>query len=123
MLTFKSFDDLSQLPAKEPARPVIQNLLKSLIPEANSSVYSYNPNDGKVVLVEHRDVDIELDLFDPPTKLEDVFWEGAHLDRDFFIAVFVPNNQFTLVCVIENADWLPPDLRRALCACLVPESI
>jgi hypothetical protein len=123
MLTFKSFDDLSQLPAKEPARPIIQKQLESLITDANNSMHPYSPDhDGYVALVYREDLDEELDLFDPPRKLEDVFWEGTHIDGDFFIAVFVPNNQFSLVCVIENSDWLPKDLRRALCACLVPET-
>jgi hypothetical protein len=130
MLTFTSFDDLSQLPPEDPARPIVQNQLESLITEANNFGHKYSPtHDGYIVKVDPGDVDIELDLFQPPTKLEDVFWEGTHLDhgphadRNFFVAVFVPNNQFTLICVIENAAWLPRDLRRALCASLVPESI
>ena len=124
MLTFTSYDDLSKLSPEDPSRPIVQRQLKSLITEANHAGQEYHPNhDGYVVLVDRNDFDIKLDLFDPPRKLEDVFWEGTHLDRDFFVAVFVPNNQFTLVCVIENADWLPTNLRRALCACLVPESI
>ena len=136
MLTFEKLSDLEQLPPNEPARSVIHNLLKSLITQGQSTEYSYDPNhDGYIVLVDRGDVDTELNLFDPPRKLEDVFWEGTHidrsldrsldrnLDRDFFAAIFIPNNQFTLICVIENADWLPRDLRRTLCACLVSESL
>ena len=123
MLTFTSYDDLSKLSPEDPARPIVQQQLKSLITEANHAGQEYDPNhDGYVMLADRKDLNIKLDLFDPPRKLEDVFWEGSHIDRDFFVAVFVPNNQFTLVCVIENSDYLPPDLRRALCACLVPES-
>lgn len=124
MLTFTSFDDLSKLSPENPARPIIQKQLKSLIIEANHAGQKYDPNhDGYVVLADRKDVDVELDLFDPPTKLEDVYWEGTHVDRNYFVSVFVPNNQFTLICVIENANWLPANLRRALCACLVPETI
>jgi hypothetical protein len=122
MLTFTSFDDLSKLSTEDPARPIVQQQLKSLITEANHAGQKYNPTyDGYVLLVDQASVDTELDQFNPPTKLEDVFWEGTHIASNYFVSVYVPNNQFTLICIIENAEWLPPELRRALCACLVPE--
>jgi hypothetical protein len=121
MLAFTSFDDLSKLSTENPARPVIQNLLKLLIPEAKNFGQADDPkHDGHIVLIDQEDVEVELEIFHPPSKLEDVFWEGTHMDRNFFVSVYVPNNQFTLICVIENSDLLPKNLRRALCACLVP---
>ena len=124
MLTFTSYDDLSKLSPENPARPIIQKQLESLITEAGLFGQEYQTShDGIVLLADREDLDKELDLFDPPRKLEDVFWEGTHIDGNYFVAIFVPNNQFTLTCVIENADWLPKNLRRALCACLVPNAI
>ncbi len=119
MLTFKSFACLSQLGPDDPARPVIHDLLHSYISSAQD--FDYIPDhDGYVVLIEQEDTERELDLFSPPTKLEDIFWEGVHVSGDYFVAVFVPNNRFCLACVIENSESLPKGLRRVLCANLVP---
>jgi hypothetical protein len=123
MLTFKSFECLSRLGPHDPARPVINDLLNSIITEAQKSGHNYQPdNDGFVVLIDRDDADRELDLFTPPRKLEDVFWEGVHVSGDYFVAVFVPNNSFSMACVIENSDSLSLGLRRVLCANLVPEA-
>jgi len=121
MLTFKSFACLSQLGTDDPSRPVIHDLLNSYISSAQDFDYTYVPDhDGYVVRIDRDSSDRELDLFTPPMKLEDVFWEGVHIRDKYFVAVFVPNNQFSLVCVIPNEDWLSKGLRRVLCANLVP---
>lgn len=123
MLTFKSFACLSQLEPNDPCRPVIHDLLNSYISSAQDFDYTYVPDhDGYVVLIGQEDTERELDLFSPPTKLEDIFWEGVHVCGDYFVAVFVPNNQFCLVCVIENSEHLSKGLRRVLCANLVPKT-
>ena len=123
MLTFKSFACLSQLSIDDDARPVIHDLLHSYISSAQDFDYTYVPDhDGYVVLIEQEDTERELDLFSPPTKLEDIFWEGVHVSGDYFAAVFVPNNRFSLACVIENSEHLPNGLRRVLCANLVPQT-
>lgn len=122
-MTFKSFECLSQLSPDDPARPIIRDLLNSYISSAQDFDYTYVPNhDGYVVLIEQEDTERELDLFSPPRKLEDVFWEGVHVCGDYFVAVFVPNNRFSLACVIENSESLPKGLRRVLCANLVPQT-
>ena len=117
MLTFKSFECLSQLEPDDPSRPVVQELLHSYI----TSGQIYVPDhDGYVVLIHSEDTERKLDLFSPPRKLEDVFWEGVHVSGDYFVAVFIPNNSFSLACIIENNESLPLGLRRVLCANLVP---
>ena len=122
MLTFKSFQCLSQLGTDDPSRPVIHDLLNSYISSAQDFDYTYVPDhDGYVVLIEQEDTERELDLFTPPTKLEDIFWEGVHVSGDYFVAVFVPNNRFSLAFVIENSEPLSKSLRRVLCANLVPQ--
>ena len=121
MLTFNSLECLSRLGTHDPARPVIHDLLNTIITEAEKCGHDYIPdNDGYIALIDREDADRELDLFTPPRKLEDVFWEGVHESGDYFVAVFIPNNSFSLACVIENSESLPLGLRRVLCANLVP---
>ena len=123
MLTFKSLECMSRLGPHDGARRVIRELLDSFITSPDKHGHSYDPdNDGYIVLIDREDVDRELNLFIPPRKLEDVFWEGVHVSGDYFVAVFVPNNSFSLACVIENSDSLSLGLRRVLCANLVPEA-
>jgi hypothetical protein len=122
MLTFKSFECLSQLDPDDPARPVVHDLLHSYITSAQDFDTTYVPDhDGYVVLIDREDTERKLDLFTPSRKLEDIFWEGVHVCGDYFVAVFVPNNRFSLACIIENTESLPLSLRRVLCANLVPE--
>lgn len=117
MLTFKSFECLSQLDSDHPSRPVVHDLLHSYI----TPVQNYEPEyDGYVVLIDQKDTERKLDLFTPSRKLEDVMWEGVHECGNYFVAVFVPNNRFSLSCVIQNSESLPLGLRRVLCANLVP---
>jgi hypothetical protein len=123
MITFSSFVCLSQLDSDHPSRPVVKDLLNTIITEAEKSGHNYHPdNDGYIVLPSRETIDIELDLFTPPRKLEDAYWDGVDVRSDHFIAVFLPNNQFGLIFVIPDADWLPHDLRRVLCENLVPHS-
>jgi hypothetical protein len=121
MLTFKSFECLSQLGSDHPSRAVVEGLLNTIITEAEKHGHIYNPdNDGYIALPSREDTDRELDLFTPPRKLEDVFWDGVDVRSGHFVAVFLPNNQFGLIFVIPDADWLPHGLRRVLCENLVP---
>lgn len=123
MLTFKSLECLSRLGPHDPARPVINDLLNTIITEAQKSGHNYIPdNDGYIVIPSRQTIDRELDLFTPPRKLEDVFWEGVDVRSGHFIAVFLPNNQFGLIFVIPDEDWLPNGLRRVLCENLVPKA-
>jgi hypothetical protein len=123
-MIFKSFECLSQLDSDHPSRAVIQSLLNTIITEAEKHGHIYNPDhDGHIVLIDDDDdADRELDLFTPPRKLEDVFWDGVDVRSDHFVAVFLPNNQFGLIFVIPDVDWLPHGLRRVLCENLVPNA-
>ena len=123
MLTFKSLECLSRLGPHDPARPVINDLLNTIITEAERHGHIYSADhDGYIVIPSRETIDLELDLFSPPRKLEDVFWEGVDVRSGHFIAVFLPNNQFGLIFVIADADWLPDGLRRVLCENLVPKA-
>ena len=123
MLTFKSFECLSQLGSDHPSRYVVEDLLNTIITEAERLGHSYHPDhDGYIVIPSRLKIDHELDLFTPPRKLEDVLWCGVDVRSGHFVAVFLPNNQFGLIFVIPDADWLPDGLRRVLCENLVPNA-
>ena len=123
MLTFKSFECLSQIDSDHPSRSVVEGLLNTIITEAEKHGHIYSADhDGYIVIPSRQTIDLELDLFTPPRKLEDVFWEGVDVRSGHFIAVFLPNNQFGLIFVIPDADWLPDGLRRVLCENLVPKA-
>jgi hypothetical protein len=123
MLIFKSFECLSQLGSDHPSRSVVGDLLNTIITEAEKSGHDYHPdNDGYIVLPSKEDADREFDLFTPPRKLEDVYWEGVHVCSNHFVAVHLANNQFGLIFVIPDEDWLPNGLRRVLCENLVPNA-
>ena len=123
MMIFKSFECLSQLGSDHPSRAVVEDLLNTIITEAEKHGHIYSSDhDGYIVLVDREHADRELDLFTPPRKLEDVFWDGVDVRSDHFVAVFLPNNQFGLIFVIPDADWLPNGLRRVLCENLVPDA-
>ena len=123
MLTFKSFECLSQIDSDHPSRSVVEGLLNTIITQAEKHGHIYRPDhDGYIVIPRREIIDRELDLFSPPRKLEDVFWEGVDVRSGHFIAVFLSNNQFGLIFVIPDADWLPDGLRRVLCENLVPNA-
>ena len=122
-MIFKSFACLSQLDSDHPARSVVQDLLNTIITGAEKHGHIYSPDhDGYIVVPSREMVDLELDLFTPPRKLEDVYWDGVDVRSDHFVAVYLPNNQFGLIFVIPDMDWLPRGLRRVLCENLVPNA-
>jgi hypothetical protein len=121
MLTFKSLTDLEQLPPTDPARGIIEKLVHSYIEEGERSGYHYDPTaDGYIVLVQEDDLDSESQDVWNERSLVELLWEGVHREGDYYIAVYLPNNQFGLVFVIPDQQWLPNELRNVLEDNLVP---
>ena len=112
MLTFKSNEDLNKLPPDDPAYATIQELIEQLISAYSPSGRSYDPeDDGYIILIEPEDVDHTLDeLWDGCTLLN-IPWEGIMLRGDFFIAIYLANNEYGLTFVIPDADWVNGELR------------
>ena len=109
MILFKSHDDLKKLDSNNPAYPLIKSLLKQTINN------TYSPaEDGYIILIEKEDREDSLNIFQPPIKLAQIKWEGVTYMDDFFHAVYLPNNQFTLSFLIPNNNWLSPALRKTL---------
>jgi hypothetical protein len=117
MLKFTSEADLLRLNSADPAYPIIEEFVHRLITEPKKSEFGYSPEaDGYLVLLERDDVDRPLtEIWGADAySLSEVPWEGVSWQDGFYVAVFLANNQFGLVFVIPDRDWLPDELRKAL---------
>jgi hypothetical protein len=115
MLTFKSPHDLSKLSPDDPAHPVIKELIEDLISAYTWEGHPYNPDwYGYIILIEPEDADRVLDeLWDGCTLLN-IPWEGIMLQGNFFIAIYLANNEYGLSFVIPDADWVTGELRAMI---------
>ena len=124
MLEFKSTEDLAQLPADDPAFPIVEDLVKRLITDYIAEGYDYRPeDDGYTILIQEGDADRELtELWDGCTLLN-IYWEGISKQGDFFIAIYLANNQYGLAVVIPDAPWVDGELRKMIEDNLDPPTI
>ena len=115
MLLFKSHDDLQKLPTSNPAYPIIEDLVKRLIVDFIKEGNLYIPDDhGYIALVEEQDKDRVLtEIWEEGTLLT-IPWEGITLRDDFFQAVYLANNEFGIVFVIPDAEWVNGKLREVI---------
>ena len=115
MLTFKSPEDLAELPASDPAHPLVRELIKDLIEAYTWEGHPYNPDwYGYTILIQEGDADRTLDeLWDGCTLLN-IPWEGITLRDGFFIAIYLANNEYGLCFVIPDADWVNGELRSMI---------
>jgi hypothetical protein len=115
MITFKSHYDLEKLDPDNPAKPVMEELVKVLIDNFNEPGQIYSPDDfGYLVLIEPDDTDRELTEIDMPWTLADVPWEGASLRDGFIYAVYLGTDDYGMGFVIPDADWVNGKLRNVL---------
>jgi hypothetical protein len=115
MITFKSPDDLSKLSPKDPAHPVIQKLIDQLIRAYTWEGHPYNAEDyGYIILIEPQDTDRVLDEIWDDWTLLDIPWEGITPRDGFYTAIFLANNEYGLVFVIPDADWVKGKLREVI---------
>jgi len=125
MIQFKSISDLTtKLPLGDSAHLIIENLAHKLLVTTESMARPYDPEaDGWIVLIEPEDIDRPLteiwgvDAY----RLIDIPWEGVSWQDGFYVAVFLANNDFGLVFVIPDEQWLPTELRNVLEDNLVPQ--
>jgi hypothetical protein len=123
MIQFKSISDLSKLSSDDPAQPVVEDLAKKLLVTTESMDRPFDSNaDGWICLLLEHDLDRPLTEIwgDDAYSLIDVPWEGVTRQDGFYIAIFLANNDFGLVFVIPDEDWLPDELRNVLEDNLVP---
>jgi hypothetical protein len=117
MITFKSTEDLNKLSPDDPAHAhaTVKELIEQLITAYGPPGRAYDAeDDGYIILVEQEDADRELDeLWDGCTLLN-IPWEGIMLQGDFFIAIYLANNEYGLTFVIPDADWVAGELREMI---------
>ena len=115
MKTFKSPEDLAKLDPSDPSYPVIKELIDDLISAYTWEGHPYNPDwYGYIILVEPDDADRVLDeLWDGCTPLN-IPWEGITLQGDFYIAIYLANNEYGLSFVIPDAEWVDGELREMI---------
>ena len=115
MITFKSTEDLAKLPPEDPAYPTVQELVDRLITAYTTPDQPYNHEDyGYVILIQEGDVDRNLDEIWDGCTLLDIYWEGIMKQGDFFIAIYLANNEYGLVFVIPDAPWVNGELRQMI---------
>ena len=115
MITFKSNEDLAKLPPEDPAYPTVQELVERLITSYTKPGQPYNWQDyGYVILIEEADVDRNLDEIWDGCTLLNIYWEGIMRRGDFFIAIYLANNEYGLVFVIPDAPWVCGELREMI---------
>ena len=115
MLTFKSPDDLSKLSPDDPAHATVEEPIEQLISAYSPPGRSYDAeDDGYIILIEPEDADRNLnELWDGATLLN-IPWEGIMLQGDFYIAIYLANNEYGLTFVIPDADWVTGELRELI---------
>jgi hypothetical protein len=121
MLSFKSESDLQQLHQNDPAYPIISDLVQRLIVECPDSAHPYDPDaHGFISLIEEQDMDRVIHEIWEDWTLLDIHWEGVVARDNYYIAVFLANNEWGWVAVIEDTDWLDAELRDILTEHLDP---
>ncbi len=126
MITFKSTEDLTKLSPSDPAYPTVQELVDRLITAYTSPDQPYNWQDyGYVILIEEPDVNRTLDEIWDGCTLLNIYWEGIMKQGDFFIAIYLADNEYGLVFVIPDAPWVDGELRELIEDTLdpIPESL
>ena len=112
MITFNSIPDINKLPSNDPAHPVIKELIDQLLRAYTWEGHPYNAEDyGYIVLIEPGDTHRILDEIWDDWTLLDIPWEGIMQRDGFYTAIFLANNEYGLVFVIPDADWVNGELR------------
>ena len=47
-------------------------------------------------------------------SLLDIYWEGIMKQGDFFVVIYLANNEYGLTFVIPDADWVTGELRELI---------
>ena len=118
MILFKSPEDLKKLSTKDPAYPILEDLIKRLIIDFTDEGYEYDPEaHGYIALIEKHDLERVLEEIWPEPDgwtLLDIPWEGIMQIDGFFQAIFLANNEFGIVFIIPDAPWVDGKLREVI---------
>jgi hypothetical protein len=117
LITFKSPEDLNKLSPTDPAYPTVKELVDQLIIAYTWEGHPYIPDDyGFIILIEEGDIDRTLDELWDGCNLKSIYWEGftKKKDDDFFIGIYLANNEYGLCFVIPDAPWVDGELRSLI---------
>jgi hypothetical protein len=119
MLKLTCEADLLRLNPANPAYPIIEKFVQSIITDGKKSEFGYSPeDDGYLVLLDQYDIDRPLTEIWGLNRysLIDVPWEGIFKDdtSEFFICIFLANNQWALTAILPDQDWLSGVLRECI---------
>jgi hypothetical protein len=115
VITFKSTEDLAKLPPTDPAYPTVKDLVERLIEDYTWEGHPYNPDwYGYTILIQEGDVNRTLDEIWDGCTLLNIYWEGISKQGDFFIAIYLANNEYGLCFVIPDAPWVNGELRELI---------
>ena len=115
MITFKRHSDLEKLDSDDPARPVMEELVRRLIDDFTWPGHPYSADDmGFLVLIQKSDTHRELTEIDMPWTLAEVPWEGASMRHGFIYAVYLGTDDYGMGFVIPDAPWVNGELREVL---------
>jgi hypothetical protein len=115
VITFKSTKDLAKLPPEDPAYATVQELVQRLITAYTSPGQPYSHEDyGYVILIEEADMNRTLDEIRDGCTLLEILWEGIMKQGQFFIAIYLANNEYGLVFVIPDTPWVNDELRQMI---------
>ena len=124
MLKFTSADDLVRLPKDNPAYPVIATLIQGIITDTLDTEFPYDPDaNGFIAPIEGpEDVNRPFTEIWPDGDwgLTDILWEGITLQDGHFLAIYLANNEYGIVFVIPDADWVQGELRECILRNLDP---
>ena len=101
--------------ARHRAHKTVKELVERIITEYTPPGGTYNADDyGYVILIEESNVNRTLDEIWDGCRLLDIYWEGIMKQGDFFIAIYLANNEYGLVFVVPDADWVDGELRQMI---------
>jgi hypothetical protein len=113
MLIFRHQDDIPK--ARLP--PHLAQYIDKLLTSITASLQHYDPeDDGHIILITPKDVDINL-CERIGRKWSESAFEGVSYSKEFncYHAIILQNNQFAVSIIIPREAWLDPDIRDRIC--------
>ena len=107
MITFKSTEDLNKLSPDDPAYDTVKELVHDLITAYAPPGRSYDPeDDGYVSLLSSQsEVNGTLDELWDGASIKTIPWEGVMKRGDFYIGIYLANNEWGWTLVIPT-KWV-----------------